>query len=81
MVIVGRSKDVKKTQAGDAATPGAIRKTLLLPIATIVEIFQAEGFLSLYQGIGPQIARGILSSAIMLACKEKLYSTVRAGLP
>ena len=67
MVIVGRSKDVTKAKAaGDAATPGAIRKTLLLPISVIREIFRAEGFLSLYQGIGPQIARGILSSAIML---------------
>jgi len=42
---------------------------------------QNEGFLSLYQGIGPQIFRGVLSSAIMLSCKEKLYSSVRAALP
>ena len=35
-------------------------------------ILANEGWLGLYKGLGPQLVKGVLSSALMLATKEKL---------
>uniref|UniRef100_A0A7S4L290 Mitochondrial carrier protein n=1 Tax=Guillardia theta TaxID=55529 RepID=A0A7S4L290_GUITH len=44
---------------------------------TVSRIVKNEGFLSLYQGCTPEVTRGVLSAAIMLAVKEKIAATVR----
>ena len=63
MVIVGRSASkhaASKNGGGGAGGAGAgeDRASLLLPVWTIKELVVTEGFLSLYQGMGPQIIRG-----------------------
>eukprot|EP00617_Octactis_speculum_P021400 CAMPEP_0185747992 /NCGR_PEP_ID=MMETSP1174-20130828/6639_1 /TAXON_ID=35687 /ORGANISM="Dictyocha speculum, Strain CCMP1381" /LENGTH=183 /DNA_ID=CAMNT_0028423441 /DNA_START=90 /DNA_END=641 /DNA_ORIENTATION=+ len=37
-------------------------------------VFRSEGFLALYRGVEPELFRGMLSSAIMLMVKERIYS-------
>ena len=40
-----------------------------------------EGGLSaVYSGVGPEVGRGILSSALTLMVKEKIYQLTRAGM-
>ena len=62
MVIVGRSASKhaasKNGGGGAGAGAGEDRASLLLPVWTIKELVVTEGFLSLYQGMGPQIIRG-----------------------
>jgi hypothetical protein len=36
-------------------------------------IIANEGWAALYKGLGPQLVKGVLSSALMLATKEKLH--------
>lgn len=46
--------------------------------STIKRTVQEEGALSLFQGIGPELTRGVLSAAFMLAIKEKLFGLNKA---
>jgi hypothetical protein len=39
----------------------------------IMRIFKEQGFLALYVGLGPELFRGVLSSAVTLMLKEKIY--------
>ena len=39
-------------------------------------IYADEGLTGLFQGIGPELTRGVLSAAMMLMVKEKIYGTV-----
>jgi hypothetical protein len=39
----------------------------------ILRIFKEQGFLALYVGLGPELFRGVLSSAVTLMLKEKIY--------
>ncbi|KAJ1468127.1 hypothetical protein T484DRAFT_1856342, partial [Baffinella frigidus] len=39
---------------------------------TIADIMKREGFFALYQGCVPEVSRGVLSAALMLAAKEKI---------
>lgn len=43
-------------------------------------VLREHGVLGLYQGLGPEIARGVLSSAIRMAVKERIFVTVRGAL-
>ena len=81
MVIVGRTKHdaAKGTTIQRAKSTGALL-TVMRPIRIIYELFMTEGFCSLYQGILPQITRGVLSTAIMLATKESLFVYIRSLL-
>lgn len=47
-------------------------------IAVIRERIKKEGFLGLYNGLGPELLRGVLSSAITMMLKERIYSKNRA---
>ena len=40
-------------------------------------VWQEEGVLGLYKGIGPQLAQGMLSIGIMMMVKEQVNGTVR----
>ena len=46
--------------------------TTLHAMHVIRTILANEGWLGLYKGLGPQLVKGVLSSALMLATKEKL---------
>ena len=44
----------------------------------VAQQFSHGGLASVYQGIGPQLLRGILSAALMMMVKEKIGATVEA---
>ena len=44
------------------------------------DIYTADGISGLYQGIGPELTRGIFSAALMLMIKEKINGTVKNTL-
>mmetsp|Transcript_6387 Transcript_6387/g.8452 ORF Transcript_6387/g.8452 Transcript_6387/m.8452 type:complete len:335 (+) Transcript_6387:45-1049(+) len=52
-------------------------QSFLAMASMLYKILQEEGFGSLYQGIGPEISRGVLSAALMLATKEKIGGFVK----
>jgi hypothetical protein len=41
---------------------------------TLHRLVQEEGWGALYRGISPELFRGVLSAAIMLAFKEKIFA-------
>ena len=44
------------------------------------EIYQTKGIGGLYQGIGPELTRGVFSAALMLMIKEKINGGVKSVL-
>jgi len=42
----------------------------------VSRVIKEDGFLSLYQGCVPEVSRGVLSAALMLAAKEKIAAIV-----
>jgi len=54
------------------------RRASLTPTEVIQDVIRKDGFASLYQGVGPELFRGVLSAAMMLMVKEKLFSIVKA---
>jgi len=46
----------------------------------LVEIFQSNGITGLYQGLGPELTRGIFSAALMLMIKEQLNGSIKTLL-
>ena len=43
-------------------------------------ILKESGPLGFWQGVGPDVSRGVLSAALMLAIKEKLQVVIKALL-
>jgi hypothetical protein len=41
------------------------------------KIVKEDGFLALYNGIGPEIGRGVFSSAIKMMVKERIFLVIR----
>lgn len=48
--------------------------------ATVRNVVKQEGFFALYKGSVPEVSRGVMSAALMLAAKEKIAAVVRAAL-
>jgi adenine nucleotide transporter 17 len=46
----------------------------------LYEIWQTKGVAGLYQGLGPELTRGIFSAALMLMIKEKIATAVRTAV-
>jgi hypothetical protein len=44
------------------------------------EIYQTGGVAALYQGLGPELTRGVFSAALMLMIKEKMNGAVKNAL-
>ncbi|KAL3913766.1 MAG: hypothetical protein SGILL_006362 [Bacillariaceae sp.] len=44
------------------------------------QTYKEDGFTALYQGLGPEITRGILSAALMMMAKERIASVVKHAL-
>ena len=52
-----------------------------LTIRTILkDIYQSNGIVGLYQGLGPELTRGIFSAALMLMIKEQLNGGIKTLL-
>ena len=49
-------------------------------VSTMTRVMREDGALALYQGMGPEIGRGVLSSALMMMVKEKIYAANQAAL-
>lgn len=45
--------------------------------AVVMELIKRGGILELYKGLGPQLVKGVLSSALLLATKEHIHTRVR----
>jgi adenine nucleotide transporter 17 len=58
----------------DAATANRSMSSVLW------ECLERNGFASLYQGLGPELTRGVFSAALMLMIKERLASSIRQML-
>lgn len=59
------------TQAGDVATS---------IVTLLTKMYREQGLAACYQGIGPELTRGIFSAALMLMIKEQIASLVHAAL-
>jgi solute carrier family 25 (peroxisomal adenine nucleotide transporter), member 17 len=44
------------------------------------EMYEEEGFASWFRGLGPELTRGVLSSALMLMIKDQIGFAVQAAL-
>ena len=74
-----RTRAILQTQRHDE--PG-LRSGRLRAMDVLYSILSSEGWAGLYKGLGAQLAKGVLSSALMLATKEKLhkYAAIYVGL-
>ena len=70
-----RARAILQTQRLCARAPGSpmSKKQPLRAVEVLREIVCNEGVAGLYKGLGPQLVKGVLSSALMLATKEKLH--------
>lgn len=48
--------------------------------AMILQMYANGGLAECFQGIGPELTRGVLSAALMLTCKERIDSIVKRNL-
>jgi hypothetical protein len=64
-----RVRAILQTQRLSAASTSG---GMLAAIAVLREIVAKDGWLGLYKGLGTQLVKGVMSSALMLATKEKL---------
>lgn len=74
-----RAKTVIQTRKKSArSSRGTIEPTQEETMTGIIkDIIASSGFSSLYIGLGPELVRAVLSSALMFMLKEKIYSNVR----
>nr|CCA13945.1 Mitochondrial Carrier (MC) Family putative [Albugo laibachii Nc14] len=78
-----RAKVLAQTQKNDSASvenaliDGQIRsKNEESTLNTLRQVYQEDGVVGLYQGLGPEIMRGAMSAALMLMIKEKLQTYI-----
>ena len=48
--------------------------------AMIMKMYVSGGLAECFQGIGPELTRGVFSAALMLACKERIHDVVKKVL-
>jgi hypothetical protein len=46
----------------------------------IMKMYVNGGLAECFQGIGPELTRGVFSAALMLACKERIHDVVKKML-
>jgi solute carrier family 25 (peroxisomal adenine nucleotide transporter), member 17 len=49
-------------------------------VALLRQLYARHGYRGLYQGIGPELTRGIFSAALMLMIKEQIANVVQSAL-
>lgn len=69
-----RAKVVMQRRKKTEDQPPAKLMTLLR------EVYQSDGISGLYQGLGPELSRGVFSAALMLMIKEQLNGGIKAIL-
>ncbi|CAM9193200.1 unnamed protein product [Choristocarpus tenellus] len=73
VIIMSRKHD---TAEGGRST-GAGNVSIL---GSLITILKEEGVSALFQGITPEITRGVLSAALMLMVKEKIHTVVKGTM-
>lgn len=71
-----RAKVIIMSRAG-AESRGEKTPSIL---SSLVSILKDEGASALFQGITPEITRGVLSAALMLMVKEKIHGIVKSAI-
>ena len=78
------SHQAQSEDANDAVqakpTPGRTRSTSIGTTDVLRAELRRGGVLALFQGMGPELARGVLSAALMMMVKEKIVGTVRRAV-
>ena len=81
--LLAASQDDAAQRAPVAPAPPA-RRTKRSDSISITAVMQKtmteEGAAGLYKGIAPELARGVLSAALMLMVKERIYSTAKGAV-
>mmetsp|Transcript_13319 Transcript_13319/g.20210 ORF Transcript_13319/g.20210 Transcript_13319/m.20210 type:complete len:147 (-) Transcript_13319:23-463(-) len=49
-------------------------------LETVVAMHREGGLSQLFQGLGPELTRGVLSAALMMMVKEQIAATVKAAI-
>lgn len=62
-------------EAEDGEDTTAVRS----PIAVIAAQLRQGGIVGLYQGVAPELIRGVLSTALMLSLKEKIATAAKVS--
>lgn len=62
---------------GGGGTAAASPKEELTMSSVLWSALESDGFAGLYQGLGPELTRGIFSAALMLMIKERIAGTIR----
>ena len=63
-----------------AASKGSDDTTKTTISEMLLKMYKDEGMKSMFQGLGPELFRGVLSAAIMLMIKEKIAEKINAML-
>lgn len=74
VVMQSRKKAAASESSEDDADEGPAIMTILK------EVYEADGLSGLYQGLGPELTRGVFSAALMLMIKEKIGGGVKTLL-
>eukprot|EP00933_Yihiella_yeosuensis_P005433 TRINITY_DN109945_c0_g1_i1.p1 TRINITY_DN109945_c0_g1~~TRINITY_DN109945_c0_g1_i1.p1 ORF type:complete len:313 (-),score=67.45 TRINITY_DN109945_c0_g1_i1:283-1221(-) len=81
-VLMQASKEGKEnSQNNEANNKG--NQSLVKPLSTsqvLYNIIMDDGVLALWKGMGPQTLKSVLSSAVLLAAKEKIELIVKAAI-
>ena len=72
---------VNKAQFGEsyATVMSEMTRPKSIP-AVMAAVLAKQGILGLFQGLGPELGRGVLSAALMLMVKEKLSGVVKIAV-
>lgn len=73
-----RAKVVLQTSKSSSSADGSGKK-LSIP-SMLADMYSEGGFASWFQGLGPELTRGVLSSALMLMIKEQIATMVQSAL-
>jgi solute carrier family 25 (peroxisomal adenine nucleotide transporter), member 17 len=75
VVMQAQKKQAQQQQPQDGETPASPNLWSLL-----VDVYRSNGISGLYQGLGPELTRGVFSAALMLMIKEKINGAVKTAL-
>ena len=70
--VVMKSRKKNSTSEGVAADPSVLE--------LLGEMYEKGGVSALYQGLGPELTRGVFSAALMLMIKEKINGGIKTAL-
>ena len=74
-VLMQSTANAEEEEGGGGASNNSSSESSMA--AVLRQQYERGGVAGLYQGIGPELTRGVLSSALMLMIKERIAVTVR----